>query len=114
MTTKILPQSGVYIIEQANRVLYVGESKNVKKRLCGHPRNSHIKDRRSLVRVIYCENHKELENHLILKLKPRLNGKSIHYWEDMARNKKKHLSRNNKMRSMNISNQFNFIFGGLT
>lgn len=67
---------GVYVFDDAERILYVGESQNLRRRLLHHERG-HL--RRSIgvrCRIIACANHKQVEKWLIKALHPSLNGVS--------------------------------------
>lgn len=64
---------GVYVLIDAGRVLYVGESKNLATRMAGHEKRAHIQ-RIGMLRVVLCSNHKEVERWLIKQTAPTLNG----------------------------------------
>lgn len=109
---KNIPESpGVYIIYQANRLLYIGQSVNLKKRLSNHHRKKHIEDRRTLIKIIICDNHKELETLLIRELNPRLNNKCVDEQYLRVKNIEKHRKSNEKLLVLSVDELFNHFFG---
>jgi len=74
---KLLPEvKGIYFIVEDNDILYVGMSRNIKKRLMTHTRRSfiHKKNKSSVVHYLLVEDDKErqkLEYNLIKTFKPR-------------------------------------------
>jgi hypothetical protein len=61
--------SGVYIWDDGESYLYVGQARDLRKRLLSHPRREQMKNAR--LRIIPCANHKVVERLLIDALKPR-------------------------------------------
>ena len=70
------PQScGVYVFDHPEGVLYVGESRNLRKRLTsGHERGYLRRSIDVRCRALVCANHKQVERWLIAELMPVLNG----------------------------------------
>jgi hypothetical protein len=67
---------GVYVFDDGYRTLYVGESRNLKRRLLRHERGYLRRSTGVRCRVIPCTNHKQVERWLIAELRPSLNGVS--------------------------------------
>jgi hypothetical protein len=77
---ELLPAvSGVYVFEAYGRVLYVGESRNLQKRLSNHPRGHLYEIPCSILKLIPCCNHKQVERWLIEALRPELNRLPVHW-----------------------------------
>ena len=68
---------GVYVFDRFDETLYVGESRNLRKRLkTGHERGYLRRTVAVRCRIVVCSNHKTVEKWLIEELKPSLNGVS--------------------------------------
>jgi excinuclease UvrABC nuclease subunit len=72
----LLNISGVYIFTYRNKILYIGRSKNLYKRMLSHYSNGGICNgfKWDKIHFIFCENHKEIEKQMILDYNPLLNG----------------------------------------
>ena len=81
---------GVYAFWEGDVCRYVGESRNIRKRLATHDRSWPLRDCR--VRWLACDDHKAVESWLIEALKPTDNGKDP-YWRtrEAERAKNEHL-----------------------
>lgn len=67
---------GVYVFVGIDCVLYVGESRCLRRRLLRHERGYLRRTPGVEIRVIPCLNHKQVERWLIAELHPSLNGVS--------------------------------------
>jgi hypothetical protein len=66
---------GVYVFNGVERVLYVGESRCIRRRILqGHHRGYLLRVPAVETRIIPCLNHKQVERWLIAELNPSLNG----------------------------------------
>lgn len=80
------PWPGCYVFRNADGVAYVGESKNVRKRIASHERK-YLQQQGAEVVAFPCGNRKEVERWLIGVLKPSLNGVSHEQWVAARRRK---------------------------
>lgn len=64
--------SGCYAITKNGHIVYIGESKNIKKRMATHPLRGLLKNGHKL-KCFPCENRKEIEKELIKFFNPKLN-----------------------------------------
>lgn len=76
---------GVYVFDGIKRVLYVGESKNIRRRLKKHERGYLRRSIGVRCLIIPCANHKQVESWLIIALCPSMNGVSEQrMWREAA------------------------------
>ena len=66
---------GVYAFYANGECMYVGESKNIKKRISTHERRQQLAS--CEVRFFVCDDRKAIEAKLIRELKPKRNGRSV-------------------------------------
>lgn len=84
-------EPGVYVMRDArDRVVYVGQSKNLRRRLCSYKNVRPERDARKLVRLVHCvdkitwetclsaEQARVRENELLRRFRPRFNRVNTH------------------------------------
>jgi len=103
---------GVYAFWEEGKCFYVGESKNLKRRLSGHPRKRQLIN--CSIRWLACLNHKELEAWLIQEHRPICNGLSQEREEFLIRAQKKFPKEFDEFRFFSMLKFFGFQMPLLT
>ena len=79
---------GVYAFYKTGQCMYIGESKNLRKRLGSHERNRQLLG--CSITFFVCDDRKAIERRLIQEIKPWKNGCSIEFEKMQQRADKKH------------------------
>ena len=72
--------SGVYVVYLCTRCIYVGASKNIRRRLETHSRPD-LFEVETTIKVLACTNYFQVEKWLIEMLKPELNNSRYSFME---------------------------------